>query len=284
MALGNVRRVFPALVAIGLLQGCFTTGDDDDDSSSSGCSKDADCKNGRICENKKCVDDTGGVLGGSSGTANGQGGSSTPANGGTGNAAKGGSSGTQGGSGGSGATGGSTPANGGSASGSGGASGSSSGTGGSSAGTSGTCSPDDPATCPTADSMTFCANGSLVTYTCQSYCDTLGFPTGPCAPPDGCACDFENPTDETCVVATNALCGCVEGTANPCIDMVDPNDPDSVIWYPPFIYASCHGGSQEDMDFLHCLADQAQMSTPPTCQDGFAACGVDTGSAGASGM
>lgn len=280
MALGIIRRWSwaPAVLGIGLLQGCFTTGDDDD--SSSGCSKDSDCKNGRICENKKCVnDDSGAVLGGSSGTMNGTGGSSTPANGGTGNTSKGGSSGTQGGSGGS--TGGSMPANGGSTSGSGGTGGGSGGT----SGTSGTCAADDPATCPTADSMTFCSNGALVTYTCDSYCGQLGFPTGACAPPDGCACDFNNPTDQTCVTATNALCGCFDGTANPCVDMVDPNNPDSIIYYPPFIYASCHGGSQEDMDFLHCIADQVAKATDTTtCGDAFSACGVDVGTAGASGM
>jgi len=283
MALAIVRRWswVPAVVGIGLLQGCGSSGDDD--SSDSGCSKDSDCKNGRICEKKVCVDDpTGGaVLGGSSGTMNGNGGSSTPANGGTGNTSKGGSSGTQGGSGGS--TGGTAPANGGSASGSGGTGGGAGGTSGTS-GTSGTCSDSDPATCPTADSMTFCSNGALVTYTCDTYCSQLGFPTGACAPPDGCACDFNNPTDATCVTATNALCGCFDGTANPCVDMVDPNNPDSVIFYPPFIYASCHGGSQSDMDFLHCIAMQAMMTTAPTCGDAFSACGVDTGTAGAAGM
>lgn len=278
MALRIVRRWswVPAVVGVGLLQGCFTTGDDDS-SSSSGCSKDSDCKNGRICENKVCVDDnSGAVLGGSSGTMNGQGGSSTPAKGGTGGGGKGGT-GTQGG------TGGSTPANGGSASGSGGTGGSSSGTGGTS-GTSGTCSVDDPATCPTTDSMTYCNNGTVVTETCEAFCTSFGFPPLPCTEPAGCDCDVNNPTDMTCDLAKNVVCNCLEGSTTPCVTMVDPNDPNSLAFYPPYIYASCYAGSAEDQAFFHCIYDQSQLDPPPTCQDGFAACGVDTSSAGASGM
>jgi len=294
MALGIVRRWswLPVVAGVcGVLQACSGSSGDDD-SSDSRCTKDSDCRDGRSCESKKCIDDpnTGAVLGGSSGSGgamNGSGGTSAPANGGTGfatdgSSAKGGSSGTSGSASGA-ANGGSSPGTGGT--------GGTSGTGGSAAGTggssgtagAGTCSEDDPATCPTADSMTFCSGGALVTYDCSDYCDALGFPVGPCAAPDGCACDFENPTDETCVAATNGYCGCYDGTDTPCVDTLDPNDPDSIYHYYPFIYATCHGGSQENMDFFHCLADQTMLDPAPLCGDAFEACGADVGAAGAGG-
>lgn len=281
MALRIVRRWswVPLLAGLGLVHGCSSSPANDD----SGCSKDSDCREGRICDNKTCVDDPNGgaVLGGSSGTMNGSGGSSVPANGGSGGSNGGTTS--KGGSGGSsGSTSGS--ANGGSASGSGGTGGTAAGTGGSS-GTagSGTCSENDPATCPTADSMSFCSEGQIVTFTCQEYCETLGFPVGPCAAPDGCACVFDMPTDEACIAATNGVCGCFEGTDTPCVDEVDPNNPDSLYFYPPFIYATCHAGSQEDMDFLHCISEQTMLDPPPLCGDAFTACGADTGAAGSAG-
>jgi len=293
MALRIVRRWswVPLLACVGgLLQACSSS-PVDEDTDTSGCGKDSDCRDGRICDNKVCIDDpnNGAVLGGSSGsggTTTGSGGTSAPASGGT-SFATGGTS-AKGGTGSGGSSGSASgAANGGSASGSGGTGGtggSAAGMGGSS-GTSGTetCSEDDPATCPTTDSMTFCSNGKLVTYACTEYCDTLGFPVGPCAAPDGCACDWENPTDEDCIAATNGVCGCFEGTDTPCVDAVDPADPDSIYFYPPYIYASCHGGSKEDMDFLHCIADQTKLDPLPMCVDAFEACGADTGAAGAGG-
>jgi len=275
MALRIVRRVFPAIVGVGLLQGCFTTGDDDS-GSSSGCSKDSDCKNGRICESKVCVnDDSGAVLGGSSGTSNGQGGSSTPAKGGTGSGGKGGTSAQAG-------TGGSTPANGGSASGSGGTGGSSSGSGGTAGAATGPCtSVDDPATCPTTDSMTYCDGTMLVTVTCSDFCTKYGFPPLPCTAPSGCDCDVNNPTDQVCATATDAFCSCL---TDGCVTTPDANDPNSLSLYPPVIYAACHAGQQADQDFFHCIYDQSMLDPVPLCSDAFAACGVDTGSAGAPAM
>jgi hypothetical protein len=261
------------------MQGCFTAGDDDS-SSKSGCSKDSDCRDGRICENKVCVNDpnAGAVLGGSSGTNSGTGGASagtsSTSKGGTGNASSGGS-GATGGSAAKGGSGGTTS--------SGGTGGSSSGTAGSgTSGTSGTCNDADPATCPTADSMTFCSGGTIFTYTCEDYCGTLGYPTGPCSTPDGCACDFNTMSDATCVTAMNVVCNCLDGTSTPCISMPDPNNPDSIIYYPPYIYSACHDGDPADVQFLHCLADQATVMPAPSCQDAFTTCGA-TGEGGAAG-
>jgi hypothetical protein len=146
--------------------------------------------------------------------------------------------------------------------------GGSAGTGGS----GGVCSVDDPATCPTADSMSFCSNGQLTTVTCNDFCSSIGFPTGPCAEPDGCDCDLENPTDMECFDAMNVLCNCLEGSTKPCTDTYDPNDPNSLAYYPPYIYVTCHSGSAEDMTFLHCLLDQANMDPAPLCSDAFTAC------------
>jgi hypothetical protein len=70
----------------------------------------------------------------------------------------------------------------------------------------------------------------------------------------------------------NVFCNCLDGTTTPCTDTYDPNNPDSLIFYPPYIYATCHGGGSEDMTFLHCLVDQANMDPAPLCQDAFNTC------------
>jgi len=120
--------------------------------------------------------------------------------------------------------------------------------------------------------MSICSSGQLVTVGCDAFCSGIGFPTGPCSEPDGCDCDFDNPTDATCVDAVNVYCGCLDGTDTPCTDTYDANDPDSLIYYPPFIYATCHGGGPADMTFLHCLVDQANMDPVPLCSDAWTAC------------
>src|SRR5688572_25163671 len=86
MALGLLRRwsFIPLTVSFALVQGCFSTTPDDE----SGCTKDTDCAEGRICESKRCVPNP--ILGsggsaGSSGTG-GSGGSTTGGTGGTGTA------------------------------------------------------------------------------------------------------------------------------------------------------------------------------------------------------
>jgi hypothetical protein len=81
----------------------------------------------------------------------------------------------------------------------------------------------------------------------------------------------------------SVVCNCLEPTDTPCVDELDPNDPDSIYYYPPFIYASCHGGSQEDQTFFHCIADQAMLDPLPTCSAAFTTCDPTGGAAGSGG-
>jgi hypothetical protein len=289
MALGMVRRFafIPFFVSAALAQGCFSTGsggDDDSSSSSSGCSKDTDCNSGRICENKVCIDDpklTGsGATGGTSGSgtggsatggtsASGTGGKATggtsgsgtggtgDATGGTGGSGTGGSatggSGGKGGSGGTGGTGGTT----------GGAAGAS-GTGGGAAGAGGACTDTDPILCPSADSMSLCISGAYQDFTCDYACTTLGFLTGPCSEPNGCACG--DTTDTDCNNGVNAFCSCVAGSTMPC-DATNTADFD-----PTTLYVDCHindPANQMNTDFLICLGKQPAGTS---CTDANTAC------------
>ncbi|HTQ06837.1 MAG TPA: hypothetical protein VMI54_23430 [Polyangiaceae bacterium] len=266
MALGIVGRSsfipFAACIAA-LAQGCFTTSKGDDDSSK-GCTKDTDCLDGRICNNGTCMNpDTGGtggtgaiLSGGTSGTTSGTSGTS--------------GTGTKGG------TGGST---GGTGSGVGGASGTS---GTSSGGTSGMCSATDPATCPTTDSMTFCNNGSELTLTCDYFCSTLGFKTGPCM--DGYGCECGDATNQECSDGVNAYCQCVSDSSMPC-DQNDPNN-DPLTFYYNCQAASQTAAQQQDTDFLKCLAMQitTDSSGQMSIDCGAAATACEPASGGAAGM
>jgi len=249
MALGNVTRwsLFPVVVCFAFAQGCGS-GDDD---SSTGCTKDTDCINGRICESGKCTD-PGAVIGGSSGSAGTNGGST----------AKGGTGGGLGGTGGSSGSSG-TSGQGGSTSGSGGSGGTS--------GTAGMCSASDPIACPTTDSMTYCKDGAVTTETCDDFCAYIGFPSGPCTEPDGCNCDLNTMTDAACTDVMNTYCSCLDFTTSPCTNMPDTSDPNSIILYPPYIYAICHENDSEDATFLRCLHD-AMPTTLAACQTAFTNC------------
>jgi hypothetical protein len=272
MALGLVARKsfipFVIGVAASLAQGCFTT-KGDDDSTTKGCTKDTDCAAGRICNNGTCMNQdvaTGGSSGSGSILSGGTGGSGT-SSGGSGNAGTGGSKGGSGGSGN--ATGGTANA------GSGGAS---------TGGTSGMCSDSDPPTCPTADSMTFCPNGTETTLTCDYFCTTLGLTVGPCE--DGYGCQCGDPTDQPCVDGVNAYCSCVSGSSQPC----DSNDPAND---PLSFYVECHANDpadQENVDFLKCLGMQLPANTmlsTMVCQNAAEACGATppsgTGGTGGTG-
>ncbi len=280
MALGLVGRKsfipFVVCVAASLAQGCFTTKGDDDDSSK-GCTKDTDCAAGRICNNGTCMnqDDVSGGTGGSSGSGS----ILSGGTGGTGISSGGsGTGGSKGGSGGS-ATGGSANA------GSGGTSGSSNGgtAGADTGGSAGMCSESDPATCPSTDSMTFCLNGAETTLTCDYFCTTLGFTSGPCEADYGCQCG--DTTDQPCTDGVNAYCSCVSGTSKPC----DQNDPNND---PLTFYVDCHANDpsqQADNDFLKCLGMQlpsGTMLSTSVCQDAAVACGAtppDRGTGGSGG-
>jgi hypothetical protein len=278
MALGLVGRksFIPFLVcaAASLAQGCFTT-KCDDDSSSKGCTKDTDCAAGRICNNGTCMnegDSSGGSSGSGSILSGGTGGTGT-GTGGSGNAN--GTGGSKGGTGGS-STGGSANAT-------GGTSGTSTGgTAGASGGSAGACAETDPATCPSADSMTFCLNGAETTLTCDYFCTTLGFTSGPCE--DGYGCQCGDPTDDACANGVNAYCSCISGTSTPC----DPNDPNND---PVTFYVDCHANApseQEFNDFLKCFGTQlpsGSMLSTSICQNAAVACGATPpdGTAGAGG-
>lgn len=291
MALAAMKRLafIPFAASVAFSMGCSSG---DDDSSSTGCTKDTDCINGRICDSGTCKDPgTGGSgatsSGATGGTSNGTGGST----GGT-SSATGGTSSTTGGT--SSATGGTSSGTGGSGAkggtgGSGASGGSSAGagaTGGSSAGAGGACTDTDPVLCPDADNTSLCVNGSYETFTCEYFCTTFGFTSGPCevsmdsSGMDTSGCQCADVTDLPCANGVSAYCACLEGSTTPCTDY-------DLLTY----YVQCHlndPSMQDNNDFLKCLGMQGMTdstgATTIDCQAAGMACGATaSGSGGMSG-
>jgi hypothetical protein len=289
MALGLIKRFafIPFAASVAFAPGC-SSGDDD---SSKGCTKDTDCIDGRVCDNGTCKDPggilgSGGTTGGTSngtggttgGTSNGTGGSTGGTSNGTGGTTGGTSNGT-GGSGAKGGTGGSTGGSGGS----GGSSAGTSGTGGGASGAGGACTSNDPILCPSSDSTSICVNGSYETFNCDYFCTTLGFPTGPCTAPNGCACDTSAPSDQACNDGVSVYCTCVQDSTMPC-DSSDPNND------PLGFYIQCHVNdptNQADDDFLRCLGMQIMTDSSGNqsidCQAAGTTCGATSSGTGGSG-
>jgi hypothetical protein len=285
--------LIPFAAAVALSMGCSSG---DDDSGSKGCTKDTDCVNGRICESGTCKDPGSGGSGGTGGTSSGTGatggtssgtggstGGSSSSTGGSSSSTGGSSSstgGTSNGSGGSGAKGGTggSGASGGSSAGTG-------GTGGSSAGAGGACTDSDPVLCPDADNTSLCINGSYETFTCEYFCTTFGFTSGPCevsmdaSGMDTSGCQCAEVTDLPCANGVSAYCACAEGTSTPCSDYDALN-----------YYVQCHvndPSTQDDTDFLKCLGMQGTTdSTGQTtidCSAAATACGATPSGAGGMG-
>jgi hypothetical protein len=90
--------------------------------------------------------------------------------------------------------------------------------------------------CHDTENILLCVSGSPIESTCTALCDSYGRNTGPCN--DGCQCG--EPSNPTCVRASEDFCACTALTgAEPCTpDELDRTSMDSVASSWPVLHGS----------------------------------------------